>query len=300
VSIFIGIDGGGTKTSGLIGDESSILGRGVSGPSNVVRVGEVRARESLAEVIAEACESAKINPKDVSRTCIGIAGGARPQVAETVKRIAAKVVGGEIAVVGDMVIALEAAFHGGPGVVVIAGTGSIAYGRNAARETARAGGWGFEISDEGSAHWIGRNAASRAMRAYDEGESGSVLERMMKVWDVKVMDEMILVANMPGAGFAELFPEIVSAAETGERLACDVLSQAGQELAKLASVVVPRLFEKGEAVQVAMAGGVFRNAELVRHAFYNELKGAHSQVQLKDSVIEPVEGALWLARNRTR
>lgn len=296
VSIFLAVDGGGTKTSCLVGDEQSVLGHGAAGPSNVVRVGEAQARESLAEAIEQACRNASVNPRVISRTCIGIAGGARPQVADVIKRFAATLVGGQIQVVGDMVIVLEAGFHGDAGVVVITGTGSISYGRNASGQTARAGGWGFAISDEGSAHWIGRAAVSRAMRTHAEGESGSMLQRLMKVWNVKRVDEMVVAANAPEARFTDLFPEIVSAAEMGERTACEVLSEAGRELAELASVVVLRLFGKDEAVQVAMAGGVFRNAELVRNAFYNELKREHSRVQINDSIVEPVEGALWLAR----
>jgi len=296
VSIFLGIDGGGTKTSCLVGDENAELGRGVGGPSNVIRVGEGPARDSLTQAITQACASAQVNPKDISRTCIGMAGGARPQVAQEVKKIASEIVAGKVEVVGDMVIALEAAFHGGPGVVVIAGTGSIAYGRNVAGETARAGGWGFAISDEGSAHWIGRTVMTHLMRAYDEGLRKPLLERLMKVWNASTMDQMIIAANAPSADFPMLFPAIVAAAEEGETLVCEVLAQAGSELAMLASAVVLRVLGKGEAVRVAMAGGVFRNAAAVRRAFYNELQRLTSEIQFNDSVVEPVEGALWLAR----
>ena len=162
VAIYLGIDGGGSKTSCLIGDETSVLGTGTGGASNVVRVGEAQARESLASAIRQACTVANLNPSQISSVCVGLAGAARTEISELVKRIVSELVPGKVKVVGDNVIALEAAFGGGPGVIVIAGTGSIAYGRNREGQTARAGGWGFAISDEGSGHWIGRTAVAAA------------------------------------------------------------------------------------------------------------------------------------------
>ena len=146
--MFLGIDGGGSKTSCLIGDETSVLGAGTGGASNVVRVGEAQARESLATAIHQACTGANIKPSEISSVCVGLAGAARPEIGELVRGIISEVISGEIKpdeinVVGDMVIALEAAFGNGPGVIVIAGTGSIAYGRDREGQTARAGGWGF-------------------------------------------------------------------------------------------------------------------------------------------------------------
>src|SRR5580693_7738002 len=175
VPYVLGIDGGGTKTLCAVGDESKLLATATAGPSNVLRVGEAQARESLHQSVRQACAAAGITPAQVTNTCVGAAGAARPQVAETVRRILAEILPSTkapstINVVGDMQIGLEAAFGAGPGVLVIAGTGSIAYGRDAHGNTARAGGWGFAISDEGSAHWIGRAAAAALVRDMDRTE----------------------------------------------------------------------------------------------------------------------------------
>ncbi len=167
MAYYLGIDGGGSKTTCAVGDEVSILGSAVTGPSNIIRVGEVRARESLHQAIRQACAAAKIDPRQVHRACVGVAGVASEDVANAVRKLIAEVIPAEIEVVGDMQIALQAALGAEPGVVVIAGTGSIAYGRDAQGKTARAGGWGFAISDEGSAHWIGRTAVSSLLRAAD-------------------------------------------------------------------------------------------------------------------------------------
>jgi glucosamine kinase len=297
VTIFLGIDGGGSQTSAAIGDENSLLGTGLGAGSNVLRVGEAQAGKSIATAIRQACGAAKVSPEQIKRTCIGVAGGARPETTETVRRILSELVSGEIEVVGDMVVAMEAASDGGPGVVVIAGTGSIAYGRNAAGQTARAGGWGFAISDEGSGHWIGRAAVAAVMRICDEGQSSALLENIMRVWGVITREQMIVVSNAsPPPDFAGLFPAVLAAEEAGDPRAHDILAQAGVELATLAKIVVDRLFVDADPVPVAMSGGVFRNSALIRQVFYNRLRLDCSNALVNVNLIDPVGGALELAR----
>jgi len=304
VSIFLGIDGGGSKTSCLIGDENSVLGKGTSAGSNVVRVGERQARESLGAAIRQACSAANISPAKIERTCVGIAGGTGPEIAAVVRRLLSEFVSGEIEVVGDMVIAMEAAFGGGPGVIVIAGTGSIAYGRNSKGETARAGGWGFAISDEGSGHWIGRSAVAASIRACDEAgaENTSVLlDGIMKFWSVTTRERLVVTANAaPPPNFAALLPAVLSAADAGDATARDVLAEAGVELAALAKIVIRRLFTDGGAVPVAVSGGVFCNCELVRRVFYDRLRAEYPRLLLNAALVEPAKGALELARKGTR
>jgi len=300
VAIFLGIDGGGSKTSCLIGDETSILGAGTAGGSNPVRVGEAQAREALATAIRQACAVANVNPSQIQGTCVGLAGAARPEISEPVRQCIAEFVPSEIDVVGDMVIALEAAFGSEPGVIVIAGTGSIAYGRNSKGQTARAGGWGFAISDEGSGHWIGRAAVAAAVRALDddaEATNQSLLESLMKFWQVKTREQLVVAANAtPPPDFAALFPAVLASADRGDRIALDVLAQAGGELASVARRVITRLFANVGTLSVAMSGGVFGSSPLVRQVFYNSLRSEHPEAAINPSVIEPVRGALALAR----
>src|ERR1700730_15982601 len=104
MGIFLGIDGGGTQTSCLIGDEQSVLGFGKSGASNLIRVGEAEARKALAAAIGEACHAANINPTQINRGCVGIAGAARPEVADTNRRSVGEILPGRIQIFGDMVI----------------------------------------------------------------------------------------------------------------------------------------------------------------------------------------------------
>ena len=308
MSIFLGIDGGGSKTSCVIGDDNSSLGTGTSAGSNVIRVGERQARESLGAAVRQACAAANISPAQVERTCVGIAGGARPEIATVVRGLLAEFVGGEIEVVGDMVIALQAAFGRGPGVIVIAGTGALAYGRNSKGEIARAGGWGFAISDEGSGHWIGRSAVSACMRASDEARADStrmLFESIMKSWGLTTREQLVVAANAAlnsgGAfDFAALLPAVLSAAATGDATAQAVLNQAGVELATLAKIVIGRIFSNADAVPVAVSGGVFCNCETVRQVFYDRLRGEYPQVIPNVTLVDPAMGALDLARKRGR
>jgi glucosamine kinase len=303
VAYYLGIDGGGSKTTCVVGDEVSALGSALAGPSNITRVGEARARESLHESMRQACAAANISPRQVKRACVGVAGVASEEIAAAVRKIIAEMISTEIAVVGDMQIALQAALGARPGVVVIAGTGSIAYGRNAQGKTARAGGWGFAISDEGSAHWIGRMAVAALLRSADHvaddriAQLTSVLLREIKtVWTLESFEQLVRMANT-NPDFSALLPAVLAAADAGDEVARQVLTQAGKELAELAGIVVQRLFAKDETdIPLAMVGGVFRYAQRVGEVFSDTLRKLDSRLQINPNVVEPVTGALQMAR----
>jgi N-acetylglucosamine kinase-like BadF-type ATPase len=195
-----------------------------------------------------------------------------------------------------MVIALHAAFGGAPGVIVVAGTGSIAYGRNAKGKTARAGGYGFAISDEGSAHWIGRTAVSAVLRARDEGIEPPLLKRILEAWPCATPEQLVIAANQPQANFSRLSPVVNAAADSGDTLARTVIRRAGTELASLAAAVARRLFAAQDPVPVAMSGGVFANCPLVRETFHSSLQTQLAHAVITTEIVEPVLGALQLAR----
>lgn len=304
MAYFLGIDGGGTKTTCAVGDESRLLATATTGPSNIVRVGEALARESLLKGVRQACAAAGITPEQISRTCVGGSGAAHPDLAERVRRFLAEVMSSPIDVVGDMQTALEAAFGDGPGVVVIAGTGSIAYGRDRRGNTARAGGWGFAIGDEGSAHWIGRAAVNGILRASDENDRSdppsALTSAIFKAWGVRSLADLARAANsVPPPDFSALSPAVFASSDP---LASQVLTHAGRELAGVAHVIVRRLFGIDEpgSVPVAMTGGVFRHAPIVRDVFYNELHRLDTRVDIHPSVVDPVDGALRMARRAAR
>lgn len=298
MAIYLGIDGGGSKTTCLIGDEQSVLGSGSAPGSNVIRVGEESSHAALAAAIRQACTVAGVEPPDIRRACLGASGAGRAATRDALGRGLTRLLSCEIEIVADTEIALHAAFGPGPGVIVIAGTGAIACGRNARAESARASGWGFAISDEGSGHWIGREALRTALRAYDQGEAPPLLRNLMHALGAATHEQLVIRGN--DADLAGLLPAVLASADSGDPLALGVLNHAGRELAASASVVLHRLFSPGEPAPVAMVGGVFRNSPVVRQVFYNQVGSEFPGARLQPDVIEPVHGALDLARRRGR
>jgi glucosamine kinase len=299
VPYFLGIDGGGTKTTCVVGDESLVLATASAGPSNIVRVGPQQTRESLQRAVRQACAGAGISPEEVVRACVGGSGAARPELATVVRGFLAEILPAPIDVVGDHEIALAAAFDTGPGVIVIAVTGSIAYGRDPQGNTLRAGGWGFAVGDEGSAHWIGRSAVTAVLRAADEdSQSSPLVLALLRVWKVDSILDFARVANaVPPPDFATLFPTV---AASHEETARQILENGGRELARIAALVMRSGFFATESIPVAMTGGVFRHSPTVRENFYNELARLDRRAVVRGELIEPVEGALRMARRGAR
>lgn len=297
MAFYLGIDGGGTKTRCALGDDTRTLATATAGGCNMTRVGEAHARESLHNSVLEACAAAKIGPDRIHRICIGAAGAARPEIADKIQSILAELTPASIEVVGDMVIALEAAFGSGPGVIVVSGTGSIVYGRDASGRTARAGGWGFAISDEGSGHWIGKHAVSSILRARDAGQDTALSATILQAWNLHDLGELVEMANsQPPPDFSRLFPVVLKAAAARDSVAQSILADAASQLAGLTAKVVTRLLPKPPHAPVAMTGSVFRQSTEVRQVLYNCLHARFPRLEVRTELVEPVEGALTLAR----
>lgn len=299
---YLGIDGGGTKTHCILADEITVLAKSTTGGSNLVRLGENQARESLHAAIRQVCATAKVSPDQIHAICIGAAGAARPEIEAKIRGILAELVTGtsptRIEVVGDSVIALEAAFGAGPGVIAIAGTGSIVYGRDNAGRIARAGGWGFRVSDEGSGHWIGWRAISEILRAHDQNVETALTSMVLDGWAHDTVDELVQQANStPQPDFPRLFPIVLRAASEGDAVARNLLSDAGTELAALAAIVIHRLSPDTPAMlPIATTGSVFRQSLDVRQVFYNTLQVSFPGLDVRPELNDPVDGALARAR----
>ena len=310
MAYYLGIDGGGTKTRCVLADETTVLAKAMSGGCNMVRARRAQAREALHTAIRQVCAAAKISPDRISAVCIGAAGAARPEIATKIHSILAELASEpftRIEVVGDTIIALEAAFGASPGVIAIAGTGSIVYGRDANGHTARAGGWGFAISDEGSGHWIGRRAVSAILNSRDQGLETMLTAMILQAWKLNTIDELVQQANStPPPDFPRLFPIVLRAVDEGDSIARDLLVDAGAKLAELAIIVVRRLTH-GDSMQnaatlpvaslpVATTGSVFRQSTDVRQVFYNILQKRLPGIDVCHDLADPVEGALARAR----
>jgi glucosamine kinase len=301
MAYFLGIDGGGTKTRCVLGDETTVLATAMSGGSNVVRLGVQQAREAIHSVIRQACAAAAIVPAQIKAVCIGAAGAARPEIVGQVRNILIEILpdlrSENIEVTGDAEIALESAFGFGPGAIVIAGTGSIAYGRDTTGKIVRAGGWGFAISDEGSGHWIGRRAVAAILTALDRLEETALTSHVLREWKLQTLDELVQAANAtPPPNFPQLFPIVLRAAEASDPIAHRLLINAGKELAALATIVLQRLAPGKNHFPVATTGSVFRQSQVVREVFHQELQTTFRDIEVRQDTVNPVDGALARAR----
>lgn len=294
--LYLGIDAGGTKTESAVSNGAELLGQAIAGTCKVSRVGEEQARRNLHEAIRKSCESARVSPQSISQVCIGMTGASVPAAVAWAQRVIHDLVPGEVKVIGDHIIAHRAAFGSMPGVLVIAGTGSIAYGRNEKGDTARAGGWGSAVSDEGSAFWIGREAVSIALRQHDMARSNGLLSTIAQCWKVSTLEEIVRAVNTdPAAHFPELATVIAAAAEQGDPTAQIITTRAGKELAALAGAVITRLWPPNSVVRVAMAGGVLQGSGLVRRALQEAIQTDYPNASLSFAYVRPVLGALAFA-----
>src|SRR3989449_1675461 len=257
----LGIDAGGTKTVCLLADESGIvLAEARGGGANLQAVGELEVEKVLHHVMETAIGDREIRPEAI---CLGIAGVDRPQDAEAVrgimKRIGFKV---RTLVVNDALVALTAGAGDAPGVVLIAGTGSIAYGRNSGGYAARAGGWGHILGDEGSGFWIGRRALAAVMRQSDgRGPTTALTElilRRMKLADPSELIHEVYDRNVRQQGIAALAPLVQQARDAGDAVASGILERAARELVAAAASVISRLGMRGDAFPTGLAGGIFK------------------------------------------
>src|SRR5215469_4324789 len=297
MSLYLGIDAGGTKTESAVSNGAELLGQAMAATAKIARVGEEQARQNLQQSIVRACEAAKVSPQAIDRVCIGISGASVAGVRAWTERVIHELVPGEVMVSGDQSIAHRAAFGTMPGVLVLAGTGSFAYGRNEKGETARAGGWGPPVSDEGSAFWIGREALSAALRLYDRSNNNGLLSTISEIWQAGSPEEVIRIANSDApVRFAELATAVSAAAEKGDPTAREIAIRAGRELAALAAIVIARLWPADAVVRVAMAGGVLQGSSLVRRAFQEKIQTDCPNAALSFAYVRPVLGALALAQ----
>jgi N-acetylglucosamine kinase-like BadF-type ATPase len=296
--LYLGIDAGGTKTDCAVSNGAELLGQATGASCKLARVGKERGRENLQAVIRQATQAAGVEASTIQHVCIGMSGASLAEAVQWAQQTIRELIpDSTIYVAGDHVIAHRAAFGTSPGVLVISGTGSIAFGRNQNGETARAGGWGPNVSDEGSAFWVGREAVTAALHAFDFGNANGLLATIAESWKV-APEEVIRMANASEPRFPELAGPVVNAAEQGDDTARAIMERAGQSLAGLASAVIKRLWPSGGVVPVALAGGVLQGSPLVRHAFREAMKAEQPQAAVSFAFVRPVLGALEIAAQR--
>lgn len=293
---YLGIDGGGTATTAWVADERDhVVGRGTAGPSNPVKVGLTQAKREILAAARQALSA--VSKVDLCAACVGLAGADRPQVSNPLLTwLRAEIPAQLHLLTTDAAITLEAALGRAPGVVVIAGTGSIACGRDREGRTMRAGGWGSVFGDEGSAYDIGRRGVNAALRALD-----GVGPRTRLAQDICSSLELAEISDIVGMNLepqriAALAPLVMEAERKDDAAAGQIVFEAGRELAQLAAALLIRLGLHEEHVHVVLAGGLLRSSRALRRSLRRHLGSLSPHVQVGVLRREPVQGALALAR----
>lgn len=288
-----GIDGGGTKTLVAVGDlETGAVHEQVFGPVNLNSAGIEKVRQTLGEITAY-LDSRPGGLAGCRGGCIGAAGISNPALREALFQMGAAL-HAPLYIKGDHEIALAGAFCGEPGILLIAGTGSVCCGINRAGETARAGGWGHVISDEGSGYAIGRDLLAAVGNAADSGRPTVFTPLVYERLGVHSMPELVrwlYHAETTKKEIASLSPLLELALEQGDAAARHILNKAAKQLCLLVSHVAERLLLS--TGPVAFAGSVLANSVPLLAAVEQALVNAGFCVQ--KAALSPVEGALLLA-----
>jgi glucosamine kinase len=304
MSFFLALDAGGTKTDYLLADETRELARVRTGTIKRMRVDAAIASQNLESALAQLSAQTGVSMASIKRTCIGTAGVSVPLVRDWLQSSFRASVGGELLILGDVEIALEAAFPGRAGVLALAGTGSNVSGRTNGGPLITAGGWGPALSDQGSGHRIGLESLRAIFLAKDEEKQTLLLPAVMDFWQLSSLDLLVEYANSrPSPDFSKLTEVVVRCAEQGDETALAVLRQQGEELAYLVRLIIRRLRlasnEHAWTPPIAFTGSILENVALVRDALIAAIQREFPAVQAPGKVVDPIEGALWRARTGT-
>lgn len=268
-AVYLGVDGGGTKTAALLIDQDrNVIGEGSAGPSNPGRVGMATAAANVSRAVLAACAAANVDSSTIAAARLGLAGTRQADVRRQMSDALRHLKIGQLIVSTDARVALYGAAGGSPAVVIIAGTGSNCCGLNALKKQACAGGWGPVAGDEGSGVWIARRALQLIAQATDGRRAQtSLVEAAFRYFRTSTPDDLLAAIYAPEmtndriAGFGR---EVVATArDEGDATAREIIAAAGHDLGQMVATVVRRLGMQREHFPVACVGGVFAAGEML-------------------------------------
>ena len=294
----LGIDAGGTKTMCLLADgKGQIVGEARGGGANLQAAGELEVEKVLHHVMDAAIGNRDVRPAAI---CLGIAGVDRPEDTAAVHGIMRRIgFKAQVIVVNDALVALVAGAGDAEGVVVVAGTGSIAYGRDASGRAARAGGWGYLLGDEGGGFWIGRAALMAVVRQFDGRGPVTLLTPMilehLDLLTPKELIHEIYYRDLHRHTIAGIAGLVQRAMDEHDAIAAEILTRAGAELASAAGSVISRLEMRGDAFPTVLAGGIFRGIPWLVDNVTRRLSEIAPRTHVQRLNVEPAIGAVRLA-----
>lgn len=302
MNFYLGLDGGGTKTEAALMDETGrVVAETRGGAANPLRSSFAHTFTALDDTAARALAAAGIEATELRAVSAGLAGAGQPRVAARVAAfLQTRFREASIETLTDLDIALDSIAPQGPAVVVAAGTGSAAFGRDGAGRTARAGGWGPWFSDQGSAYDIGRAALAAAARTQDAGAPPGLFEQAIaaalgaKGWE-QVVDH---VRRRPLDRLPAVFPAVARAADGGDEVARAILDRATESLAGLAAMVIRRLELEGNEFTLGRVGGVFGSSVYLDGRMEERLGKLAAGARLAGPRVSPAVAAAERARGR--
>jgi N-acetylglucosamine kinase-like BadF-type ATPase len=307
--LLVGIDGGGSHTIALLASasrctfpvqEDAILGRGEAGPSNLRAVGVTAALQALDKAISQAFVAAKLPRTPVSVACLGLAGAGLPKDQQVIADWARRVnLAANIEVTTDAAILLAAGTPENWGLATVAGTGSITYGKSLDGRTARAGGWGYLLGDEGSGYAIVIAALQSIVQAADGyGLRTTLTDRLFKAMSLTDRRELIpkiYGGDLDRAALAALAPVVLETASAGDAVANQIVQSAANALADAAFVVARALGLASGPVPISLCGGVLLESADYRTSYLKALERRGLRVDPVTLAREPALGAVRLA-----
>jgi glucosamine kinase len=298
--IVVGVDGGGSKTRVVVADEQGREVIAVEGPASAVRPGLVEhSADVIAAVVQDALAASSMTHVLPKVLCVGVAGvGREPEREAMWQALAGRELADDVVVHTDAAIALDDAFGDGAGILLVSGTGSVAFGRGPDGTFARCGGWGQVIGDEGSGAWIGRRALNVAAASADGREPETALVNAL-LTAIEADDPPAMIrwaADATPAQFARLAPVVLQVAATGDLRANSLLSMAVEELVIHVRTLARRLFvDERAAAPVALAGGLLSRGAPLRKRVEHRLKSAVPGAQVRAQDVDPARGAVRAA-----
>jgi N-acetylglucosamine kinase len=292
----LGLDGGGTKTECVVLNEAgAIVARATGPPSNPTRIGFPAVFAAIQETCALAINSTRIT-LDVLALCAGLAGTGLPENRDQMKQfLAQRFPGALIDVRMDMELALVA-MPPGPAIVLIAGTGSAAIGRNITGSIQREGGFGPATSDEGSAFDIGRSAVAAARAVHSNAESDQLTQQIFERLAVSSWHELdTKSADNPDSVYPPIFPVVAAAADAGNAVAQSVLNAAAEKLAAISHRLAESLNLLQQPFHLAKTGGTMGRSRFFDRAIERELRSKVPNAVMNPLQVQPAEIAAWLA-----
>jgi len=303
-SLIFGADGGGTKTLGVLADSAGAhLARCDAGASNPTTVGVAQSAATLRELIGRCCSQVQRQPGEVSIAVLGLAGVATASIRADLHAALARVLAADgaapaISLEPDSRIALEGAFAGGPGAIVISGTGSNVLGKDRDGLLHSAGGWGRVLGDEGSGFDIGLRALKLTVLEIDGRSVPTAIGRALRErfgWSTR--DHLIAAVYREQFPIASVAPVILELGDAGEPVALELLRSAAGPLADQARVVLRQL---GTDPRVAFVGGLVSHRTSYSEILSGALRAQVPELSIIPAMHPPVEGALMLALSRMK